>query len=490
MRSRKHPIGTAVRPGPLTALCAALCVVLLLPACAPLPARQQAPALDGGAPVSAASSAASFAAPAAAWPEEQWWRSYGDAQLDALVDEAFAQSPDLAAAAARLQQADSLVGVAGSASKPQVTANAAFTQDKLSYNYLTPPEQTPRGGNDYGRVTLDLRWDLDFWGRNRAALAAATSARAAGAAELAQARLLLTAGVAAGYAELGRLYANRDTAEQSVALRGKTAALFAERFGNGLENRGGMREADARLAAARGAVLALDERIALQRNRLAALLGAGPDRGLRITRPALRFDHAFGLPEEIGANLLGRRPDVAGARLAAEAQASRIDQKKAEFYPNVNLTAFAGLQSLGIHTLGERGSTVAGIGPAISLPVFSAGRLQGELRGAEAGYAQAVAAYHGALVRALQDVADATASQRALGPRLEQAQQAVEAARDAHRVASERYQGGLANYLEVLVAEDGLLANMNTLTDLRSLSLINDIALQRALGGGYRAASH
>ena len=275
MQLHKQAIGRASRSFALAGLCSAL----LLSGCAELPDARPVPAMKDAAMLA---SSDSFAAPAGDWPQERWWRSYGDAQLEALIDEALADAPDMATASARLQQAESVVRVAGAASKPQLSANAAFSQDKLSYNYLTPPGITPHGGNDYGRVTLDLRWDLDFWGRNRAALAAATSARDASAAELAQTRLLLASGIAANYAELARLYAGRDTAEKSVALRAKTAALFAERFSNGLENRGGMREADARLAAAQGAVLALDEQIALQRNRLAALLGAGPDRGLRV----------------------------------------------------------------------------------------------------------------------------------------------------------------------------------------------------------------
>jgi NodT family efflux transporter outer membrane factor (OMF) lipoprotein len=462
-----------------------MCAALLVVGCAQLPEMGEAPTLKG---VDAFLTADSFKAPAADWPQDRWWTAYGDSQLDTLIEEALAGSPHMAAASARLHQAEAMTDVVGSARKPQVSANASFTEDKLSYNYLTPGEATPHGWNDYGRATLDLRWELDFWGKNRAALAAATSELEASRAELAQARLLLASGIAANYAELSRLYANRETAAKSVELRSRTASLFAERSQNGLENQAGVREADARLAAAEAALLALDEQIALQRNRLATLVGAGPDRGLKIGKPALRFNHAFGLPEQAGANLLGRRPDVVAARLVTEAQASRIDQKKAEFYPNVNLMAFVGVQSLGINMLHNSDSTVGSVGPAISLPIFTAGRLQGEMRGARARYAQAVANYNGTVSRAMQEVADAVVSQKALGQRLEKAQQAVDASTAAYRVAGNRYEGGLANYLEVLVAEDGLLNNMNSLTNLRSLSFTHDIALKRALGGGYQVA--
>jgi NodT family efflux transporter outer membrane factor (OMF) lipoprotein len=465
---------------PLTAIYAAL----LLAGCAQLPELGASPPMKGA---DAFQSGNALQAPASDWPSDRWWTAYGDPQLDALIGEALANSPDMAAAAARLRQAEAMTHIAGSALKPQLGISASVSEDKLSYNYLTPREATPSGWNDYGRATLDFRWEMDFWGRNRAALAAATSGLEAGRAELAQARLMLASGIAAHYAELGRLHANRDTAAKSVELRGKTAALFARRFGNGLETRGSVRQADARHAAAEGALLALDEQLDLQRNRLAALLGAGPDRGRAIAKPALKLDRGIGLPAEAGANLLGRRPDVTAARLLAEAQASRIDQKKAEFYPNVNLMAFAGVQSMGLDMLGKSGSGVGGIGPAISLPVFTGGRLRAELRGAHARHAETVANYNGTVARALQEVADAAVSQRSLGLQLVKAQQAVDAADEAYRVARNRYEGGLANYLEVLTAEDGLLGNMTALTNLRSLSFLHDIALQRALGGGYRS---
>lgn len=481
MRARQASPDTPAQPRapyPLATLFAAL----LLSGCAQLPDLAAPPAIK---PAQAFASNATFTAPVAPWPQARWWSNYGDAQLDALVDEALRSAPDMAAASARLQQAQAIAGIVGAASKPQVSANAAFSQDKLSYNYLTPSDMTPHGGNDYGRLTLNLGWELDFWGKQRAALAAATSEVAARQAELAQARLLLTANIAANYGELSRLYANRDTAEKSVALRSKTATLFAERHQHGLENLGSVNEARARLAAAEGALLALDEQIALQRNRLAALLGAGPDRGRAIARPQLAFTRSYGLPAQAGSELLGHRPDVVAARLVAQAQARRIDQQQAEFYPNVNLMAFAGVQSLGIDMLGKSGSTVASVGPAISLPIFSSGRLQGQLRAAHAGYAQSVANYDATVARALQEVADAAVSQQALAQRLDKAEQAVAASSQAYQVAQQRYQGGLANYLEVLMAEDGLLGNLNGLTNLRSLSFTHDVALQRALGGGY-----
>lgn len=283
-----------------------------------------------------------FAAPVSPWPNDKWWQAYEDKQLDALIDEALHDAPNLAAAAARLRRAEATGQVAGARLQPQLSANGSATEQRQSYNYLTPKAMTPEGWQDYGRATVDFSWELDFWGKNRAALAAATSDVEASRAEFAQTRLSLAAAIATDYMELARLFAARDTAARSVKIRSKTATLFAERFANGLETKGSLSEAEARRASAEGELLLIDEQIGLQRYRLAALLGAGPDRGLAITPPAINLKRSIGLPGALAADLLGRRPDVVAARLRAEAQSRRIDQKKAEFYPNINLAASSG----------------------------------------------------------------------------------------------------------------------------------------------------
>lgn len=430
----------------------------------------------------------SFAGQAMHWPEERWWQAYGDRQLDALIQEALRDSPDLAAAGARLRRAEAIGQTIGAALLPQVSANGSATEQRQSYNYLTPKAMTPEGWKDYGRATVDFSWELDFWGKNRAALAAATSETEASRAEFAQTRLSLAAAIATDYMELARLFAVRDTAARSVEVRSKTAVLFAERFANGLETKGSLREAEARRAGAEGDLLQAEEQIGLQRNRLAALLGAGPDRGLRIDRPTIDLNAAIGLPKDVAVDLLGRRPDIVAARLRTEAQFKRIDQKKAEFYPNVSLAGFIGLQSLGLDLLTKGGSTTGSIGPAISLPIFTGGRLSSELRSTAANYEEAVANYNRTVTQALQEVANALFSQKSLGARLDKSEEAVAAATEAHRIASNRYEGRLSSYLEVLSAEDALLNNLRALTDLRSRAFSLDVALKHALGGGYQEA--
>jgi NodT family efflux transporter outer membrane factor (OMF) lipoprotein len=427
----------------------------------------------------------SFAGSKAEWPSDSWWTGYGDAQLDRLIDEALAGAPNIAVASARLRRAQALAGIAEAATLPLVSANGSISEQKQSRNYLSPRAATPEGWNDYGRATLDFSWELDFWGKNRAALAAATSEADASAADVAQARLVLATSIASAYAELARLYAALDTARAALEVRSKTAELFRQRYANGLETLGSVRQVESRRAAAQADVLSLEEQLGLQKNRIAALMGAGPDRGLDLARPKVDLAQPFGLPARLPAELLGRRPDIAAARMRAQAADKRIDQARASFYPNVNLVAFVGYQSLNVSNLAKADSGIGSVGPAISLPIFDGGRLRGQLRSTEADQAEAVANYERTVVQALQDVADAALSQRALGGQIARTDESVEAAREAWRIQNNRYQGGLATYLDVLSSEDSLLSTERALTDLQSRSFALDVALVKALGGGY-----
>jgi NodT family efflux transporter outer membrane factor (OMF) lipoprotein len=196
---------------------------------------------------------------------------------------------------------------------------------------------------------------------------------------------------------------------------------------------------------------------------------------------------AFGLPANLQADLIGRRPDVVAARLTAEAARKRIKAAKADFYPNVNLTAFLGAQSLGLNMLTKSGSGFGSVGPAITLPIFDSGRLQGAYRGARAEYDAAVATYDQTLTHALQEVADSAVSARALDERLGKSREALAASGAAYGLARQRYARGLGSYLDVLTAEDALISNRRTVADLESRAFTLDVALVRALGGGFHA---
>ena len=431
---------------------------------------------------------APVAAPEAGWPDARWWENYGDAQLTGLIEAALASSPTMDEAAARVRRAEAAAQQAGASRYPQISANASGGAVQQSTGSIDLPNgiDLPHQWNDNAQVSLSLSWDLDLWGRNRATLRAALSDTEAARADAAQARLTLSTGIASAYGDLARLAAVRATAEAYLRIRGETLRLMQARQAQGLENQAAVMRAEAGRASAASDLAAIDEQIELTRNRIAALIGEGPARGQTIALPTAARLEAFGLPADLGIGIVGRRPDIVAARLRAEGQGARIDAAHAEFYPNIRISALIGLQALGIGNLLSAGSSYGSVGPAISLPIFSGGRIEGGYRAARADYDAAVANYDRTLINALKDVADVAASQRALAIRLRESRAALAASDTAFRMIEARYRGGLATYLDLLSAEDALNTSRRGVAELEASAFSLDVALVRALGGGFR----
>jgi len=312
---------------------------------------------------------------------DTWWAGYGDPQLNALMTRALSQSPTLAEVAARSRAATARADQSHAATLPGLQANAQAADTKQSYNAGFPKLFVPKGYKEFGRASLDLGYDFDLWGRNRHALAAATSEARAAEADTSQARLILTTGLVAAYADFARITAELKAAEASVQNRQTSADLVGRQFANGTANRGEAQQALAAAAAARADLAALQEQSSLVRNRIAALVGAGPELGATLNPPTATASLKAGLPQDLEVNLIGRRPDLIAARLRVEAAGARIDVAKAGFYPNINLAAYLGFQSLGLEMLTKSGSDIGQAGLALSLPIFEGGRLKANYRG-------------------------------------------------------------------------------------------------------------
>ncbi len=420
------------------------------------------------------------------WPGDHWWTRYNDPQLDALVAEAVVNSPTVAQAAAKVRAARGIALQAGAASLPQLDASGEAGLKKQSYNNGIPPDFVPKGWRSYGRLSLAGDFDLDLWGRHKAELVAATSEAVATEVDAREAALAIESNVVEAYATLGVLFAERALAARSVEARRSSADLYAKRYKAGLDSELPQRQAEAAAARTAAELEALDEKIALERHVIAALLGAGPDRGLAIVPPRETGPFArIPLPADAGIALAGRRPDIVAARLRVEAQGSRIDAARAAFMPDVSLSALVGLMSLGITKLFDTGSSYGNATAAFSLPIFDGGQRRGNLVQARGKYDELVAGYNATVVDALKDVADALSSRASVERQSAEAERAVAAAADAYRLADLRYRSGLTTYLDVLSAQTALLDAQRAALDTRSRLLLTDIQLVRALGGGY-----
>ncbi len=462
---------------------ALLAPILALAACAP-----DLGPLPQPADVQSLATQKSFAAPEAPWPQAAWWKAYGDAQLDGLMDEALSGSPDLKIAEARMREADAMAKVSGASLWPTLTGNASADETRESLNQGFPKQfesYLPHGWHSQGSATVNLDYEIDLFGKNRAAFAAATSDALAAQVDVAASRLSISTAVANAYADLVQLTADRKAAQDALGVRQQSAGLIGQRLQQQLENTGTLSQEKSRVASAQADLDRIDGQIALARNQLAALLGKGPDRGLDIALPVNPKIAPFGVPAKLSADLLGRRPDIVAARLRAESASKRIDVAHAAYYPNIDLTGDIGQQSFGIADLISPASRVGQLGPAITLPIFDGGKIEGDYRNARAEYDEAVATYDKTLTGALHDVADALANQRELAAELAHSRVALAAGEDAYRVASLRYKAGLSRYLDVLTAEDTLVQQRQTVADLQAKGFTQDVALVQALGGGF-----
>jgi NodT family efflux transporter outer membrane factor (OMF) lipoprotein len=446
---------------------------------APEDTLKDASSLDAGATLRAANADA-------AWPASTWWSAYGDPQLDAWVARAQAGNPSLALASARVREARSMAGVAQAALAPQVDGS-------LTINRQQWPENGYYGPGPYNNVTtwdntgaLQLSYNLDLWGRDGNAAQRALDATHARAADARAAQLELEANVVRAYIGLSQGFALRDIAQSTLGQQQKIAARARRRLQGGIGTQLEVAQAEASLPDYERQVETYEEAIALARNQLAALAGAGPGAGDSITRPVLSLATPLGLPSALPAELIGRRPDVVAARWIVAAQARGIDVAKAQFYPNINLMASLTKMSAGGALLTFLTSNGTGwtAGPAITLPIFEGGRLRSQLGAASAQYDQAVDHYNATLVAALRDVADQVVRIQSLDRQLDASGRSVAAAQKSYRLADEGYQRGLTDYLNVLVAQTQLLRAQDGEARVRAERLAVYATFSAALGGG------
>ncbi len=420
------------------------------------------------------------------WPDARWWTRYGDAALDRLVDQALAGQPSLHIAQARVRVAEAAMRSADAARVPHGALDASATDQRFSENFIYPP---PLAGSTrwLADVQAGVNWELDLFGRQRAALNAAIGQWRAAQADAQAARTLLAANVAAAYFNLARLVEARAVSTDALQQREQVVGIVRQRIGAGLDTQVDLKQAEGLVAQSKVEIEALGEAIDRTRHALAELAGAGPQAFDALT-PALQPIASHPMPPSLPADLLGRRADLVAQRWRVEAAARDSDVARAQFYPNVNLTAFAGLSSLGLNRLFDAGSLVYGAGPAIHLPLFEADRLQANLDARRAELDASIEAYNGALQRALREVADELTGLRAIERQQIAQREATAAANAAYELALQRYRAGLGNFLVVLAAQTNVLTQRLADTDLKARHLASEVALVRALGGGYAGA--
>jgi NodT family efflux transporter outer membrane factor (OMF) lipoprotein len=413
---------------------------------------------------------------------DTWWTAFGDPKLNALVEQAQAGNPSLAAALARVRTAQSAVSAARAETYPQLTFDAQDQRTYFSKSYIIPP---PFAGTTqwYGTIQSNLSWSLDLFGKQQSQIDQLRASAHARELDATAARLLLAGQVTQAYIALNRAYALIDVAQETVRQQEGVLKLTAGRVTAGLETPASQRQSEALAAFARQDLVASRAARDLAVHTIAVLIGRGAD-AYDIPCPHLNTK-ALALPETLPADLLARRADVAAAQARIEAAFAGREVARKAFYPDINLVGAAGWAAIGLSPLFSAASLQYGAGPAIHLPIFDAGKIRADYAGATGDLDAAVADYNGALTNAVKQTADAlTQIQSVEGQSREQAT-ALKSAVDSFDFATERYRSGLSPQLNVLSSED-LVIRART----QSVSLASDLASARvslvmALGGGF-----
>jgi NodT family efflux transporter outer membrane factor (OMF) lipoprotein len=415
--------------------------------------------------------------------DAQWWHQFGDGQLDGLVGKALEGSPNLAAAAARLARAQSVVDATRGTEAPQIDFDASVKRELLSRNGLFPP---PYGGSVFNQsnATLGLKWDADLFGRQKADLEAALGTARAVKADADVAAQQIATQVVRTYFSLARLESQRLVAQRTYDQRKQMLSLISQRVSAGLDTVVELKQGEGALPDTLAQIESLDEQIDLTRHMLAALT-AQPMQSLSTLAPTLDQLHMSAQPPVLGADLIARRADVAAAIARVEAAEQQVKSQRAQFYPDINFSAGLGFDSINLNHFLELPSKSWSFGPALHLPIFEGGTLRAELKGRGADRDAAIQAYNQQVIDAVREAADAATSAASIGRQLALQRQALVASTESYDFSQKRYGQGLGNALIVLNAETQMLSERRLEVDLEYRALDVQAQLMKALGGGW-----
>jgi len=413
---------------------------------------------------------------------DAWWKAFGDPQLDRLIEQALVGNPSLAAALARVREAQSALSATRASTWPQLNFEADETREHFSKTYIYPP---PYGGTMrwIGDIQANLGWSLDIFGKQQSEIDRARASVDAVRLDETAARLLLSGSTTQAYIAIARAQALTKVAQDAVAEREGVASLTRGRVHAGLDTLAAQKQAEALLALSRENLVRTKAGEDLALHALAALTGRGAD-AYNITAPKLNYG-ALSLPDTLPADLLARRADIAAARSRIEAAMAGREVARKAFYPDVDLVGLAGWSAIGLAPLLNASSFQYGAGPAIHLPIFDAGELHAQYAGATAALDESVANYNSAVIGAVKETADAITNLRSLEQQAAAQRDALAASQESFDLAARRYRSGLYPQQTVLDSESVLIEARHDDAALAADTASARVALLMALGGGF-----
>jgi NodT family efflux transporter outer membrane factor (OMF) lipoprotein len=426
------------------------------------------------------------AKPADELPRDAWWTLYGDAQLDALQARLLDNSPDLAAAFARYQQARAFTDQLRSGLYPTLTGSANVQRIRQSESR---PLRVlgPSSPNEYSSRTLgaEADYEFDLWGRIRNQIASGSAAEQAAQADLESARLSLQAQLADNYISLRGLDREIALFDATVTAYGKALDLTNSRHDGGLASGLDVSRAQTQLDTARAQVAQQAAQRAVLEHAIAALVGESPSQF--ALAPRIAAIDLPAIPVGVPSVLLQRRPDIAAAQRRIMAANANVGVARAAYFPAITLSAVAGYQDSGSGSFIAAPNLFWSIGPSLVLALFDAGRRSAQVAQAKAVLEESGARYRSVVLGAFQEVEDNLALLNHYRIAAEAERSAVAAAQRSLDFATSRYRDGAASYLEVVTSQAAALQTQRDALDLDTRQRRASVQLIRALGGGWDA---
>ena len=412
--------------------------------------------------------------------DEKWWDVFQDKELQNLIRTALERNYDVRIAATRVLQAQAQLGITRADQLPSVSVGGTLSNARISGTDRIPPVEATAG-----QLTASAAWNLDFWGRYRRATEAARANLLANEWARNQVMATLVADVASSYFQLRQLDLQLETSKRTLASRQDSLQLTQTREQHGLATLLDVRQAEPLVGTAQTSVTDLERQIAQQENNLSILLGKNPGdipRGL----PIAEQPHVPEVPPGIPSQLLERRPDIREAEENLVAANAQIGVARAQYFPQISLTADAGFQSSALNSLFTGPAGLWSMAGSFSQPIFQGGRLKNNVRLAEAQHEQLLLTYQQTIQGAFRDVSNALVGYRKTRQfRIEQ-ERLVKAAQDAAQLSEVRFKAGKTDYLEVLTNETNAFSAELTLAQAHGNELLALVTLYQSLGGGWQ----
>jgi NodT family efflux transporter outer membrane factor (OMF) lipoprotein len=427
---------------------------------------------------------------------DRWWQGFGDAQLNALVDQSLDGNLDIEMATARIREARAMERVAGAGASPQVAAQGSVTRQRISENAIPLPPGAGSGsgvgifglpGEEFTtfRAGFDASWELDLFGRNRREREAASARTGSAVWNRRDAEVTVAAEVADAYVRLRAYQARKANAEAELARLQRFEQLVDARTRGGLVTGQDLEQQKSERAAAAAAIPVLEAQAKAEIHALGVLTGQSPDALAAELAPSANLPSPPAVPAGVPSDLLRRRPDIRSAERDLAAATADIGVAVADLYPRFSLTAAPALVSTALGSFLEWGSRSFSAGAALDWPIIDGGRRKANVEVQNARQEQAMIAYRGTVLISLQDVEDSLSRLAGDQQNLAELEQAVSNATRAEEIARTRYRGGLVTLSDVLQAQARRLSLEEQVIDTKGALARDTVALVKALGGGW-----